>query len=444
MLENIKIIGKLIEHPTVSINSDTADQLGILENQKYSISLGRKKTPPMSVTIDDGIANQDIVISTEQMSDLNLSSHLLFDCKKEGSNLALGPFIGVLARKTNAGLYKILHAMATYVESYEEIRGCVIVFALEGVNEDGLTITGYVFNPQDKKWNKGTYQYPDAIFAKIAIPSYWREYFNERYKGKIFNNKSMDKWEVYSWLQRYPEIKSHLPYTLLVRNVNEVMNYLNQHRSVFLKPVSGLKGNGIMKLTRIGNTVIFQESQKCAMNTKYCSIKDARLLIAKKCARKSLIAQQALQLKEDNHSVIDFRLTIDKNMNKRWVVSAFLARKGVMNSIVSNRSSGGKVEDGTQVLMEVFRLSETDVITIKEYMINLAILIAEKMDATSYHFGKLALDLALDEDMKVWVIEVNNRSPNDTIVLSVDKVEEFLAIRKLNMLYTKSLAGFSD
>jgi glutathione synthase/RimK-type ligase-like ATP-grasp enzyme len=94
------------------------------------------------------------------------------------------------------------------------------------------------------------------------------------------------------------------------------------------------------------------------------------------------------------------------------------------------------------VLKQAFSLNRQQLNRLENRMKKLAITVAPKMDSPKHHFGKLALDLAIDTKRKLWIIEVNNRNLNDELFNFTGQLQVSKQIKLTNLLYTKRLAGF--
>src|SRR5699024_2682409 len=95
-----------------------------------------------------------------------------------------------------------------------------------------------------------------------------------------------------------------------------------------------------------------------------------------------------------------------------------------------------------KALDHIYGMNSQDSEEMKNKLLEMALNIAEKIDKTGITLGKLALDLAIDNNRDIYLIEVNNKSPNDNIMKALDDNETFFRIKLENILYAKGLAGF--
>ncbi|MGB8956255.1 MAG: YheC/YheD family protein, partial [Tumebacillaceae bacterium] len=74
-----------------------------------------------------------------------------------------------------------------------------------------------------------------TLFAKRGVP--------------LFNPRLGDKGELADWLRGYEELWKHHPETVIWQGAEEVYSLLQSHRSVYLKPLLGSSGQGIMEIS---------------------------------------------------------------------------------------------------------------------------------------------------------------------------------------------------
>nr|WP_242035193.1 YheC/YheD family protein [Mesobacillus harenae] len=259
-------------------------------------------------------------------------------------------------------------------------------------------------------------------------------------RGGLFNKKALTKWEVHEYLSQFDEINQYLPNTLLYKDYNQLLQFLMVYRCAYMKPITGFKGRKVSKLTYIDDGIKLETVENKKSESTF--IKNPAKFFHSNFKKNSYIIQPCLNLNILNDRVVDFRLTIDKDKKGAWKVIGFVGRQGQSGSVVSNRSSGGKVEMGEAILRQAFNISTEELDDLEKNMKTLAVMVAEMLDTSSLHFGKLAIDLGIDQDKRLWIIEVNNRYPNDEIMVFAGKPDLYEELKLTNLLYAKKLAGF--
>lgn len=63
---------------------------------------------------------------------------------------------------------------------------------------------------------------------------------------------------MHEWFSDNPSIKKHLPYTILYKSPQDIPDMISEFKDIYIKPVSGLKGRGIVKISKKGESLIFK------------------------------------------------------------------------------------------------------------------------------------------------------------------------------------------
>src|SRR5690606_7915176 len=85
---------------------------------------------------------------------------------------------------------------------------------------------------------------------KPSVQHFLRE-VKSRYGTHVFNEKFLDKSEVFEALRKSGTLARYLPESHLLRDMSMMKAMCARYSSVFLKPVRGSLGKGIIKITRM-------------------------------------------------------------------------------------------------------------------------------------------------------------------------------------------------
>jgi glutathione synthase/RimK-type ligase-like ATP-grasp enzyme len=216
----------------------------------------------------------------------------------------------------------------------------------------------------------------------------------------------------------------------------------SRYSSVFLKPVRGSLGKGIIRLSRIGPDN-WQASYATVGGTKrqsYSSLAKLFSTISGKMKTVRYLVQQGLNLIEAGGRPVDYRALTQKNSSGKWAITSIVARTAGSHHFVSNLARGGTLS------------------TVKESVAKSNLPVQFRGDASSRlsraaldiargvdnhipaHFGELGIDLALDTMGRVWLLEVNSKpSKNDNTPLKEGKIRP--SVRML-IQYARHISGF--
>jgi len=424
------------------MNSELAKKLMLNTYKNMNIKFGFKVCE-VDLEINSELEHDDLYISSSVINDMGFKLSCTYNLTVKGNTINFGPFLGVYMGKTLKFLERRLRLLNGYTQRYQEIQGVIFAFALDGIDTANLTMEGYFYNPEFEVWEKTVMPYPSAIFKRSVLNLQWREYFTALYGTKIFNSNTFSKWEMYKRLEQFHDIKKYIPYTTILEQKSDVINLLNKYRNIYIKPISGLQGLGIYNVIKKQNKVELRTRHKGNNIVKRFNREEELLhYIEENIDLKKYIFQETINIKIDNKT-IDFRLGMDKDQTGSWQNTLFVSRVSEEGSIISNRAGGGRVKKADDVLSDIYHMSDEKIIRYKKKIRKIAVEISRKLECTGLNLGKLAFDFAVDDKGNIYLIEVNNKYPDDTLANQLDINQHSDYIRMHNMLYTKKLAGYS-
>lgn len=413
--------------------------------KKIRIVYGLKEvtvTPKFS----DSIPENKCSLSSDAINTLDIPINLPYEIQFVDSKLIIGPFIGILAAVSNEKLHQTLPFLSIFVHHYEKIRGTIIAFSLEGIDQEKSIITGLIFNPISRMWIEGTFSYPRSVISIVetSLTENWSVYvktmdhFHDLLGKRIFNYPNFDKWQMHQLLKQ--SLHEYLPKTVIYSEPKDVRNMLRKYSSIYIKPINGRLGKYVLMVTRIPSGVLvrFGHDSKSAKHFK--SWRNFRNFLRKLLKKDSYLIQQAINLVTVENKIIDFRVIVVKNKHAIWENIGVFARYGMKNSIVSNITAGGQAEIGSRTLKTVFNLTKTerkDLILRIYQLIKTAITVLENH---GYHLGNLGFDIGIDKNGKIWLIEINNQNPDHFIAVKANKKKLFYQAKLNNILYAKALS----
>lgn len=409
---------KMIAHTTIRRSNDT-DKVKlpaflyhkVHTNQPLKISFGHRSVFTHACKSEHGF----------EMSE-PLASQLLFPLDEttvscqfiDASNeLKIGPLIALLTSND-----KPFGTMASFIE--EMARYCIKNHAIFFViplpiqtDEQTDTLHGYLFSKN--RWIKKTMPYPDVVYNRIASRNQEKSeraanVFARLKKQSIpiFNERFLNKWEVYNAFMREPVLRPHLPDTKLYRKASDLDTMLQQHPIVFAKPIHGSLGQKILKITQRDGKYRLQFSNAVNLQTKEYTLLALLRTAIPIIKSEPYILQQGIPALTYHGRCTDFRALCNKDKTGKWKVTSLVARCSPFGQIVSNLAMGGTLHHPEQILAS--RFSEREIKTNLKFCQELALHCAFTIEQ-HFHglFGELGIDLVIDEDGKMWIIEVNTK-----------------------------------
>lgn len=426
----------------VILNRELAEKLGI-EFWKSSILRFGFKTVEVEIQRSKKVEADCIKVSTDLVEQLSLPIECSFEVKAADGELHLGPFIGILAAKEESELKTRFKWLTNYVREYDRIRGTIFAFSFESIDKKQMMVKGYLYDPLEKKWYEKTVPLPAALYINARLDKKEREYLRSIYGSRLFNYRILSKWDIHQILSKYENLMEYLPETHLYDAPDKVTLLLDKYESVYLKPLAGHGGKGVMKLTVFSNHFLLQYREKGNnINMAFMDKESLESYLLVTLEEQEFLIQQGLELSHIENKICDFRVSLNRDQHGDWKISGLLARTGYDNSVVSNYSSGGSVEPFETLVKNHFNFNNQEVLELQESIYSISYKILDSIKNSGHDFGKLAFDIAIDKHLRLWIIEINNRSPDDFLFARAGNRDTTYQIKLDNMLYAKWLAGF--
>ncbi|MDF2606406.1 MAG: hypothetical protein K0S34_596 [Bacillales bacterium] len=403
------------------------------------------KAVEVDVITSAEISNSNILISKNIINELCLPLLQKYELKSDGVEIILGPYIGILACKEQQTLDSIVNNLSNYLYDYEDLGGAFVAFSSEGIDITNEVINGYMFNPVTLKWDAGVYTYPSCIFRRSGLSNIQRNHLHSKIGDKIFNNFIFDKWEMHEWLEKSPKIKNFLPETIKYKHPSDITWFLDHFQTAYIKPISGSQGFGISRTyLDEGNYIIKLNDKENNENAVqiFTDKKEFHNFLKSKLKANRYLIQQSIDVLTLEDKMIDFRVLLVKDYYGQWKDMGIIAKYGVKGNIVSNISSGGYASTGEDAFRNVCGLNDDEIFTLRNRISDLCILAAQTMEDYGIHCANFGIDIAIDNNLNIWIIEINNKDPNHTIAIDAGAKQIFYQTKKMNMLYAKRLAGF--
>ncbi|MEI7024983.1 YheC/YheD family protein [Paenibacillus sp. y28] len=213
------------------------------------------------------------------------------------------------------------------------------------------------------------------------------------------------KWLKHLALWKHPQLQPHLPQTELLSSAS-LKHMIKTHPIVFIKPVIGGGGRGILKVSSAGAGQY--TLQHAGGIRTYSSLPLLIKFIQSQTASRQYLIQQGVDLIRIGGRAMDFRILMLKPARK-WKVMGVMGKLAARNKHVTNYCRGGswiRLEDAlTQSIgctPEDCRIAENELRAFAET-------IAGYMDKEFPNIDELGLDIAIDGERRIWLLEANTK-----------------------------------
>lgn len=366
--------------------------------------------------------------------------------------LALGPLIGVLVSRDHSNqpdkpFGDITMFCRELTDACRSQGAYVYFFTPNAIGSSLSSVEGWVYT---KGWHRISLPAPDVVNNRLTsrklenrpIVQQFMGEIKRRFGAHVFNEKFLDKSEVFDALKKDIGLQKYLPESHSLHNYTMLKSMCSRYSTVFLKPVRGSLGKGIIRVSRLGPDS-WQASYATAMGTKrqtFGSLVKLFSTLAGKMKTVRYLIQQGLHLIEIGGRPVDYRALAQKNASGKWTITSIVARTAGSHHFVSNLARGGTLS----TVRESVAKSNLPVQFRGDASLRLsraALDIARGIDMyIPAHFAELGIDLALDTSGRVWLLEVNSKpSKNDNTPLKEGKIRP--SVRML-IQYARYISGF--
>ncbi|USB32395.1 YheC/YheD family protein [Paenibacillus sp. YPG26] len=355
--------------------------------------------------------------------------------KRSASLLRLGPLIGVLISRDYPDSPERPFGSITMF-CREMIHACkkqgayAYFFTTDHIGPDPDHIKGWVYSDG---WRQAELPAADVFYNRLtsrklenkpSVQHFLKE-VKSRYGSHFFNEKFLDKTEVFDALKTDPALLRYLPESHLFRNYAMLKSMCSRYPAVFLKPIRGSLGKGIIRISRnpegTYQTLATQVGGTRRQNFESLSKLFSSLSGKMKTTRYQI--QQGLTLINLTGRPVDFRALVQKNRLGNWEITSIVARIAGNQHYVSNLARGGTLSTVKEAVAKTSLPADIKAkagVRLKKAALDIAAGIEAHIPA---HFGELGIDLAMDTAGKVWLLEVNSKpSKNDNTPLASGKV----------------------
>ncbi|MBP3041684.1 YheC/YheD family protein, partial [Bacillaceae bacterium Marseille-Q3522] len=224
-----------------------------------------------------------------------------------------------------------------------------------------------------------------------------------------------------------------IPETTNKVNIKQLDDFIKKYNGAYLKPINGSRGKGIRYIEKKEDQYLVLENYED--DKKYMSSDEMSVFLSK---FSYYMLQQPILLHAYENRKVDYRVLLQKNENGHWQCTGIIARFGKTNAISSNFKANGFAKEGAEALKIQFGYDELKAFQKYQEIILICIKMANKVDEIGA-YADLGIDIGIDEDEKVWVIEMNKRPDHDFPLMIKDRKMYYL-VKSNPILYAKYVA----
>lgn len=314
----------------------------------------------------------------------------------------------------------------------------------------------FIFDPDSVEWSRGTvsgwapanpnFPYRDWVRTKERLPDaiYENVFVHLAVKGKsrnmrrgarergipVFNPPLPSKWQAINFMKN-AGLGQFVPDTFLLGDTSRAIRAIEEWKVTYVKPVGGYGGSGVMRIESVGNQryrVSVDRSDKGTRKQRIVVRKSELARLLRGRSRIPHLVQRGIPLLSIDGRNVDFRVVTARGADGQWRVIGTVPKVAAADGVVTNIIAGGE----RMSLEQIESLASRHGVTIPtKDLMACAMTCSEKLSDRVSKTGILGFDLGVDQNGKVWVIEVN---PKPARSLLSDDMKRELA---------KQTAGFT-
>ncbi|MEW9698301.1 YheC/YheD family protein [Paenibacillus sp. SI8] len=392
-----------------------------------------------SITLRFGSAKQDVKVVTASISNslrvipalasklgLHQGAKLCLHYRQSTSTLSIGPLIGVMISRvykdsSDRPFGAITAFCREMTEACEQFGALVCFFPPDEMRGSAHSVSAYSY--ANGSWSKKTFPIPGVIYNRLTsrryenmtnVQHFMRE-VKSRYATDIFNEKYLNKTEVFEALGKDSSLHGYLPESYLFKNFQMLKNMSSRHPVLFLKPITGSLGKGIIRIRREpgdGYTCHFTNLGSVRKQV-FPTLASAFQALSGKLKTQRYQLQQGLDLITADGRPVDFRALVQKGAQGQWAITSIVGRIAGTQHFVSNLARGGTLSTVKGALAKS-SLSGPTRVSVLGRLRKASLDIAKGIETQiPNHFGELGIDLAVDQSGRVWLLEVNSKPSKD-------------------------------
>lgn len=301
-------------------------------------------------------------------------------------------------------------------------RGVVVyTFAPRDVDWAHRVVWGRTYSPKLGGWVRRPYPLPGAVFNRYPAAAYNQHVLSTirrlKDRGSPFVNSSFqDKYRLHRTLMRWPALRPHLPQSRLCRgSAAPVLELLRTYSSVYMKPVDGSLGSGVVRIRRLGGGRCHVAGRlKGGRISRIVPAASLAAVVRRIAGSRRYMAQQGLTLDYLRGRTADIRALVQRDGRGVWQITGMALRVGASGSVTSNLHGGGRAVPVERALASHFGPARTRQIMVEVKRV-LGLFVAA-MEQSLGPMGELGMDLGVDAKGHVWYIE-SNPKPGRSILL---------------------------
>jgi len=343
---------------------------------------------------------------------------------KRNDQVMLGVITTAFPHQTDAFMHRNPSYFWRKLDETGRKRGVrVIFFSPKSIDHSARQIKGWTNtgSTDTPNWKKITTRYPDVAYDNVFVHLAGtqsvlaaRSLFTSKHIP-LFNPAIGNKWSIEKYLRKQRDVRPYLPPTTYATSPHTVERFLKSYGTVYLKPLGGSGGAGIVELKRSGEVFAIR-SERFGKNGRLKTTKDlaaTRQFLRQLLSKRRYLVQKGLRVTSIDHQKVDYRITLYRDERGKWRAAGVTPKLARAKSIVTNSHAGGK-KTTMDFVTHWFKQQHKQPPS-EQLLIEAAVAAAHALQKRTRKLGLIGIDAALDEDNRIWLLDFNPKPGRDLL-----------------------------
>lgn len=199
-------------------------------------------------------------------------------------------------------------------------------------------------------------------------------------------------------------LRQYMPSTKLFSR-SAVQSMLEEFGMVYVKPISGTFGKGVIRVERTTVPALGYRYQLGTTIHFYSTFEQLYQQLVRQKKKRKYIVQKGIHLLKHQKRRFDIRVMVQKNLRNEWEATGIIGRLAHPAKIVTNYHSGGTPMALERLMTD--HATPAELAAFKNRLRKLSVTIANQLQSAYPNLKEIGVDIAIDPRLHPWILEVN-------------------------------------